>query len=190
MRYCEQAPAKLNLSLAVEPRIVAGKHPLTSIFVTIDLCDTLIFDFEEGVRLAPDALDFELNVSAQLGRCAAEIEHELGASHEDNLVLKAVRLFLETFGAEVIPARQLAITLEKGIPLQAGLGGGSSDAAAALRVLARVAGLEPTAPALLEVARELGADVAFFLHGGCALMTGFGDELVEHLPVPHLDLRF
>ena len=180
MRHIERAHAKLNLLLAVQPCIVDGKHLLTSVFLNIGLHDTLTFDFEAGSSLSSEAVSYEFVTALQVGifDCALE----------NNMVVKAVRLFLETFGAKAIPAKQLHILLDKQIPLQAGLGGGSSDAAAVLRMLTRLANMQPTMPALIKLAQRLGADVPFFLHGGCAHMGGFGDELIECLPVPQLDL--
>ncbi|MDR2713923.1 MAG: 4-(cytidine 5'-diphospho)-2-C-methyl-D-erythritol kinase [Coriobacteriales bacterium] len=200
----EYAPAKLNLFLGVEPRIVDGKHPLTSVFTTIDLCDVLHFDFGDDGESAQDAVLTPEAVSFELAPTPEAESLDLALS--DNLVMKAVQAFFASFettneetattavnastapAAPRIPASHLHITLEKHIPSQAGLGGGSSDAATTLRVLARSAGLDPTSPEIIRIAQTLGADVPFFLYGGCVLMKGFGDEFVERLPVPPLDI--
>jgi len=180
MRLVEEAPAKLNLFLGVQPCIVDGKHPLTSVFTTISLHDVLTFDFMEGGSLSLDAVTLETDSST------------LDIPPDENIVMRAVQAFDEAFGLARIPALQLHISLEKRIPVQAGLGGGSSDAAATLKVLARisdiVSGIDPTTPELLEVARRLGADVPFFLYGACVHMGGFGDEFIERLALPVLDL--
>ena len=82
----------------------------------------------------------------------------------------------------VFPGQMLKIEVEKHIPAGGGLGGGSADAAAALRAFCRLHNLNPLGEKVLRVARGLGADVAFFLYGGAALMGGRGDELVRCLP--------
>ena len=178
MRVIAQAPAKLNLLLAVEPRIVNGKHPLVSVFTTIGLSDTLVFDFEKGA----DAPTLEVHYAQ--GIDAFDI------TPEENTVLRAAQTFASIFENDAFPVglEHPHITLEKRIPHQAGLGGGSSDAAAVLRVLAQIAGVDLKAHKLVECARGIGADVPFFLTQGCALMTGFGDELKEILPMPHLEI--
>ncbi|MDR2108875.1 MAG: hypothetical protein LBP28_05405 [Coriobacteriales bacterium] len=114
---------------------------------------------------------------------------------EDNLITKAVRAFeaaLATDYDRSVPASHLRVTLKKRIPAQAGLGGGSADAAATIQALAQHCGLsvQKDADFLHRVARAVGADVAFFLAGGCALMGGFGDVLEQRLPspVPALDI--
>ena len=180
MRVVEQAPAKVNLFLGVEPRIVSGKHLLTSVFTTISVYDTLTFDIEQGPALDSDAVTLDMTAAARV------VLPDISA--DDNVVLQAVRAFISKFGHESVPAQKFHITLEKRIPAQAGMGGGSSDAAATLKVLARLSGMEQTAPELLEVARKLGADIPFFLFGGCVLMDGFGDSFVERLTLPQTDL--
>ncbi|HJQ77162.1 MAG TPA: hypothetical protein VJ948_07850 [Acidimicrobiia bacterium] len=140
-----EAPAKLNLSLLVSPPRSDGYHPLDSLVQTIDWCDRLEVRAGEG----RDTLDSDI---------------------EDNLVEKALGRLREI--AEVPP---LALTLDKEIPVGAGMGGGSSDAAATL-----VAGAEATGfprSRLHEVATRVGADVPFFLEGGTVMMTGVGDEI-------------
>jgi 4-diphosphocytidyl-2-C-methyl-D-erythritol kinase len=101
--------------------------------------------------------------------------------------MRAVLSFLDAFGQRALRANSLHVSLKKRIPCEAGLGGGSSDAAAAIQVLAGHAGVDPCGEECLALARSLGADVPFFLYGGCALMDGYGDRLVERCPAPHLD---
>ena len=180
MRLVEYAPAKVNLFLGVQPGIVDGRHLLTSVFSTIALFDKMTFDFEEGTSLDNNAVTLEIPED----HTTASINLPL----DENIVMQAVKVFLSTFGAEAVPAKSLHIRLEKQIPTQAGLGGGSSDAAATLKALAHVAGVDSTATALFECARSIGSDVSFFLCGGCAHMDGFGDKLVEQLVLPELDL--
>jgi 4-diphosphocytidyl-2-C-methyl-D-erythritol kinase len=142
-----EAPAKLNLFLELLARRPDGYHELDSIFAAIDLRDTLT------VEPAP--------------RMSLTVEGLPAPEGPGNLAWRAA----EALG---IPAR---IHLRKRIPMGAGLGGGSSDAAAVLKALG--AGLDRAR--LLEVARTLGADVPFFLTGGTARCRGVGD-LVEPLP--------
>jgi 4-diphosphocytidyl-2-C-methyl-D-erythritol kinase len=152
----ELAPAKLNLSLEVIGRRPDGYHDLATIFQTVALSDELY--------LAP-ADDLSL-----------ECDHpELGG--EENLVLRAARALRALLGTDA-GAR---LTLRKHIPIAAGLGGGSSDAAATIRGLIRLWGASVDPGELSALARELGADVPFLLWGGRALAAGVGDEL-EWLP--------
>ena len=140
-----EAPAKLNLSLLVSPPRVDGYHPLESLVQTIEWCDLL----EVGAGEGHDSLDSDI---------------------EDNLVLKAIEQLRRS--AEV-PA--LAMKLTKAIPVAAGLGGGSSDAAAALRAAADIAGLSEDL--VRDAAFRVGADVSLFLTGGSLIMTGVGVDL-------------
>lgn len=141
-----EAPAKLNLSLLVSPPRKDRLHPLVSLVQTVDWLDRL--DVEPG-----------------------EGEDRLETEIEDNLVLRALAL-----AREVGSVPPLALGLEKEIPVAAGLGGGSSDAAAAL-VAASDFGDVPdvTLPAL---ASRVGADVPLFLTGGTLMISGVG-EIVE-----------
>jgi 4-diphosphocytidyl-2-C-methyl-D-erythritol kinase len=154
-----RAHAKLNLSLKVLGKRPDGYHELRSVFQTIGLHDTLEFAFTPGRRMAI-ALDDPLKI-------------------ENNLVERAARLFCEE--KEVQGA--LHIRIEKRIPLGAGLGGGSSDAAAVLLTLPVLTGRNTEAEDLARMAVRLGSDVPFFLHGGTALGLGRGEELYP-LPEP------
>ena len=150
-----EAPAKLNLSLLVHPPDSSGMHPIESLVQTIDLLDRL--EFSEA-----DEDSFQC-VGADL-------------DPDDNLVVAAIAAVREK--GQVPP---LAIRLEKSIPLEAGLGGGSADAAAALLGAVELGGLDETLPS--ELAPEIGADVALFLNGGTQLMTGFGEHLDPQRPL-------
>ncbi len=141
------APAKINLSLLVSSRDETGFHPLRSLVQTIDRCDTL--DVEESEKDELGVVDDAAPV-------------------EDNLVWKAVSVVREQF--EVAP---IAMKLAKQIPMEAGLGGGSTDAAAALVAALALAGQPPSLAA--GMAQKVGADVAFPLVGGTAEMTGYGE---------------
>ena len=145
------AYAKLNLVLAVTGVRQDGYHLLDSIFCQIDLCDTLLMEKAEETSFSCSDPSLET---------------------PDNLVLKAVDLFSQRMG---LPVR-VRVHLDKRIPIQAGLGGGSADAAAALCMLSALyPGLETKA--LPELAVKLGADVPYFLKGGFARAEGTGEIL-------------
>ncbi len=161
----ENAPAKVNLSLRVLARRADGYHELESLVVFADYGDRLTF--------APGgALSLTLS-----GATAAQ-----AGADADNLVLKAARAL-----AARIPSISLgAFHLEKSLPVAAGLGGGSSDAAAALRLIMRANGLAPGAPQPYEAARATGADVPVCLNPRPRLMRGIGEKLSEPLTLPPL----
>jgi 4-diphosphocytidyl-2-C-methyl-D-erythritol kinase len=144
-----EAPGKLNLSLLVGPPRDDGYHPLDSVVQTIEWCDTL--------ELEP--IEDDTDTVTILG---AELDPE------DDLVRKALSALREE-----IKVPPLAIRLEKSLPLGAGLGGGSTDAAAAILGAGRIAGID--AQRLPAVAIRVGADVPLFLTGGTLRMGGVGD---------------
>jgi 4-diphosphocytidyl-2-C-methyl-D-erythritol kinase len=163
--WTASAHAKINLHLAVHERRADGFHALTTVFQAIGLADRLTIARRDG----PLTL-----------RCPG------GAAPEDdtNLVLRAMRALARELGRAEPDG--LVVTLDKQVPSQAGLGGGSSDAMTALRLLCEVWRV-PQAPALLErVGRTLGSDVPFFALGGTALGRGRGDELTPLPPLPPL----
>ncbi len=149
-----QAPAKVNLTLEVLGRRPDDYHALRSLMVPVDLCDEIEIEAAEGLQLTCD-------------------DPTLVA--DDNLVLRAAR---------AIGLRDLHIALRKRIPVQAGLGGGSSDAAALL--LAARAGLFGALPAWedLATARSLGSDLPFFLAEGAALVEGTGERVTPVGAIP------
>jgi len=152
-----RAHAKINLSLAVGPVRPDGYHPLETVFQSLALHDTL----SVTVRRGPFALtctDPEVPVDAR------------------NLVWRAAQQVWEALGRRGEP-HGVAIAINKHIPMQAGLGGGSADAAAALVVLHRLWTAKRARTDLATIAARLGADVPFFLMGGTALGLGRGDDL-------------
>lgn len=152
--------AKLNTYLDVLPKRADGYHDIETLFVSISLYDELRFEVcGDGVHLA----------------CNAE---NLGAP-EDNLAVRAARLLQAREGC----ALGVSITLDKRIPVAAGLAGGSGNAAATLRALNRLWGLDLPDERLLALGLELGSDVPFCLTGGYAAATGRG-EVLTPLPVP------
>jgi len=172
-----QAPAKLNLSLAVLARRPDGFHEIESLMVPVTLHDTLSFRALSGpdVRLA-------VRFGGRLARPdAAPLRRDVPAD-ESNLVVRAARLL----AAETGETRGLEIDLVKEIPSGAGLGGGSSDAAAALVGAARAWGIDWPQPRLADLAARLGSDVPFFLGGGPAIASGRGEALVPVAGIPPL----
>ncbi|MEY4531740.1 MAG: hypothetical protein RLZZ156_2461 [Deinococcota bacterium] len=155
----EFARAKINLGLAVTGRLENSYHTLDTLFCTLDVGDTL--------TLEPTDLGIELSV--------------LGADlpvTSENLVYRAAQVYLEA--AEIKAGVRL--TLEKRLPIAAGLGGGSSDAAACLRGLQR---LYPSEVDLHSLAKNLGADVPFLIRGGAARASGIG-EVLEPVELPKI----
>jgi 4-diphosphocytidyl-2-C-methyl-D-erythritol kinase len=151
------APAKVNLCLGVGAIRADGFHSVETILHTLRLADTLTLTPADDLRVTCD--------------------RDLGIPARSNLAYKAAEAFSAGFDVDVL----LDIHIEKRIPSGAGLGGGSSDAAAVLAGLAHWAGLPRDDGRLVAIAAGLGADVPFFLQGGAALMAGRGDELVRHL---------
>ncbi|HLF79839.1 MAG TPA: 4-(cytidine 5'-diphospho)-2-C-methyl-D-erythritol kinase [Dehalococcoidia bacterium] len=156
------APAKLNLALEVISRRADGYHEVASLMQTIDLADRVRLTEAEDIELSI-AGDMVLNVPSEGPR---------------NLAYAAAVAMREVSGRSDLGVR---IQLEKNIPAGAGLGGGSSDAAAVLRGLNQLWGLNHNVMLLESLAQRLGSDVTFFLHGGTALVSGRG-ERVEELP--------
>jgi 4-diphosphocytidyl-2-C-methyl-D-erythritol kinase len=153
----EQARAKVNLTLRVVGRRIDGYHDLESVVAFADCADTLTLEPADALSLTT------------LGPRATDC----GVA-EDNLVLKAARLLAE----RVEGLRSGRFELQKHLPVAAGIGGGSADAAAALRLLARLNDLALDDPQIMEAARLTGADVPVcVLSRGC-VMTGVGDSLL------------
>lgn len=150
----EPAPAKLNLALHVRGRLADGRHRIETIFV-----------FCEAGDLVEATLAEHLTLSLR-GPFASQL-----AAEEDNLVLRAARALRSA--AQVGPGA--ALTLDKQLPVASGIGGGSADAAAALRLLTRLWHIDPATAAAL--APTLGADVPACLLGRTCRGSGAGDEL-------------
>jgi 4-diphosphocytidyl-2-C-methyl-D-erythritol kinase len=148
------ANAKINLTLDVIQRLPSGYHQVDMLMQSIDLADRLTFETAESLSL-------------QVPGCPA--------LEADNLILKAAETLRQAAGRR-LGARVL---LEKRIPLQAGLGGGSADAAAALIALNRLWGLDLPTASLIKIGATIGADVPFCLLGGSMRATGIGTELVR-----------
>lgn len=147
------ANAKINLSLDVAGKREDGYHDVSMIMQEVDLCDKLVIDQSEGegIELWCDKL-----------MCDA-----------DNIAYKAAWIYYQKTGI----VRKCSMKLYKNIPVCAGLGGGSSDAAAVLKALNELNGYVLTNDELKELGLKLGADVPFFIEGGTALAEGIGERL-------------
>jgi 4-diphosphocytidyl-2-C-methyl-D-erythritol kinase len=155
------APGKLNWSLEVLRFRPDGYHEIRSVLQTIDLCDVITLE---------EAADVSLDITGDAGM--------LGDDPIDtNLAYRAALAFQKLTRAR----RGVHIVLEKHVPVAAGLGGGSSDAAAVLRGLNVLWGIAQPEANLIEIAGELGSDPAFFVVGGTAAVSGRGEH-VEPLP--------
>ena len=152
-----RAFAKLNLDLRVLGKRPDGYHELRTVFQTISLADSIEMAFTPGRKTAVELQD--------------------ALAIPDNLVTRAAHLALEAMRTR----GRVEIRLTKRIPMGAGLGGGSSDAAAVLLALPVLAGRKVDLPKLSEIAQQLGSDVPFFLVGGTAVGIGRGAEL---FPLP------
>ena len=151
--YDVAAPAKLNLFLHVTGRRADGYHLLQSVFMLIDWCDKLHLELRSG---------------------SAITREDVGpALPADDLTTRAARALQQATGC----TSGVHITLEKFVPSQAGMGGGSSDAASCLLALNRLWQLNLTARELAVIGLKLGADVPFFIHGRNAWVEGIGERI-------------
>jgi 4-diphosphocytidyl-2-C-methyl-D-erythritol kinase len=150
-------PAKINLFLEIQDRRPDGYHDLGTLFQTVEVADTLTAEPWDTLALdCPDGIT---------------------ADPAQNLVLKAARLLQESFADRIDAKAGIRFTLDKVLPMGAGLGGGSSNAAAALLLGNRIWKLGLTPEQLLPYAARLGADVPFFLLGDTQFGEGKGERL-------------
>lgn len=155
-----EAPAKVNLFLRITGRREDGYHTLESLMQKVSLFDTLdMHRCESGIRLQCSGGDLPVN--------------------EDNLAYRAAVIFFKTMANRMaVKETGVVITLHKLIPIAAGLGGGSSDAAAVLRGMQHIFGVDCSSTEMAAMGLELGADVPFFLNDSPAcLATGIGERL-------------
>ena len=159
MEIIEKAPAKINLGLDIAGKYEDGYHELAMVMTSVDLNDYVtVRELDEDV----------IQVSSNNSRMPL---------NKKNDVYKVARLIKERFAIK----QGVAISLEKNIPICAGLGGGSSDAAATIRALDKLWYLKMTKAEMAEIGFAVGSDVPYCLKGGCALVTGKGEQ-VELLP--------
>jgi 4-diphosphocytidyl-2-C-methyl-D-erythritol kinase len=170
-RLALEAPAKINLYLKVTGRRADGYHTLDTLMQKVNLCDEL------ELRLCEQGVHFSCPGSPVLENC-------------DNLVYRAAELFLQTVGRQRsgLPCG-VEISLKKNIPVAAGLGGGSSDAAATLKGLDALLGCGCSGEELAAMGLRLGADVPFFLADtSAAIAKGIGEILTPVAPLSGYDI--
>ena len=153
------APAKINLYLHILGRRPDGFHELETLMAPISLGDTL------DVELTPQGIEFTCSDPSL-------------SDAQDNLATKAARVFLDEFNLTT----GLRIHLEKQVPVGAGLGGGSSDAATVLLLLRELTGIKCADEKLAELAARLGSDIPFFIYQTPAICKGRG-EIIEPVPL-------
>jgi len=159
-----EAPAKINLYLEVGPPRPDGYHPVRTVLQAVEICDLLEIEVTEG----GEGIQLAVEGDAPAG--------------DDNLCHRAAAVFLAATGMRM----GVKMKLSKRIPQAAGLGGGSSDAAAVLRILNFIAGEALNREELLRTAASLGMDVPFFLVGGTALGQGKGERITPLPQAPPL----
>lgn len=193
------APAKVNLFLDIQGIREDGYHNLTTVMQALSLHDTLHFalvgedrlheflDAESTARAGKDGcIGVAIRIVDRSAQAHGMTSSSVGATNiptEENLIFKAIDSFARKY--HLADRMGLDVSVEKHIPMQAGLGGGSSDCAATLLAMQRLFGIGDSGDkdGLLDLAASLGADVSFFLHGGCALMEGTGARF-EHALKP------
>ena len=164
--YDVPAPAKLNLFLHIRGRRPDGYHLIQSVFMLIDWCDTLHFESRSDGQIS----------RIDIGCAKAD------ALPTNDLTVRAAKALKQACGTSL----GVQISLDKHIPAQAGMGGGSSDAASCLLALQRLWGVKLPPSELLAIATNLGADVPFFLFGGNAWVEGVGEQLTP-ISLPSAD---
>lgn len=160
------APAKINLFLHVGSARADGYHPIESLVAFADYGDDL--------RFTPGGNGYSISVGGPFAKDAGDPAH--------NLVIKAAAALKQ----KIPNARGGEFLLTKNLPAGAGLGGGSSDAAAALRLIAAESAIAPGDPALHAAARETGADILVCLEKKARIISGVGDVLSEPVVIPPL----
>lgn len=161
MTITVRAAAKVNLALAVEGRRADGYHLLRTVMQSVGLYDTVQVTLEPGEGVTLDCDDPSV------------------PTDDRNTAVRAAQFFQRQYGCR----NRIALRLDKQIPLEAGLGGASADAAAVLFALEKLYGAAPTPSERLELAVRIGADVPFCLTGGTQLATGIGETLTALPPL-------
>ncbi|MFZ0886929.1 MAG: 4-(cytidine 5'-diphospho)-2-C-methyl-D-erythritol kinase, partial [Candidatus Binataceae bacterium] len=161
------APAKINLFLRVVGRRPDGFHQLDSVFLPISIHDRI------AIEIRPSRAG---SITLKCDRAGLPLD-------ERNLAVRAARAFMNEFGV----AAEASIGIHKEIPVGAGLGGGSSDAGAVLRMMAALYRIEAV-ERLFKLALALGADVPFFIDPRPARIGGIGERIAPLGPLPRLDL--
>lgn len=165
----EKAYAKVNLTLDITGRRDDGYHLVRMVMQTLDIADVLTFERSNGKT--------EIILKSQGGSMPLEVG-------KDNLIYKAAELILDRYVREKDPEAGVRITLEKNIPIAAGMAGGSSDAAATLKGVTKLYELTVNDADLRNLGVTLGADVPYCIMGGTALSEGIGEELTRLPELP------
>lgn len=164
-RYTIKAYAKVNLGLDVVRRLPNGYHQVKMIMQTVGIYDELTMEkTAEGITITTDSGELPTD--------------------ENNLIYKAAKLMREKYGID----GGMRIHLRKNIPIAAGMAGGSTDAAATMKGINTLFGLEVKSGELMEEAVKIGADVPYCIMGGTALAEGIGEKLTALPSVPHMFL--
>jgi 4-diphosphocytidyl-2-C-methyl-D-erythritol kinase len=159
-----EAAAKINIGLEIgEPR-ADGYHSIAGIFHSVGIADAIVCEVGDGEGIA--------------------VEGNFDCAPEATTVWKAARLFLERTGERC----RVRLAVQKEIPVMAGRGGGSADAAATIAVLDRLLATGLDYPAMRAIGAKVGADVPFFLPGGAALVSGLGEIIEPIAPRPELGI--
>ncbi|MFK7961567.1 MAG: 4-(cytidine 5'-diphospho)-2-C-methyl-D-erythritol kinase [Phycisphaerales bacterium] len=169
------APAKVNLALAVGPPRPDGLHPIASWMATVDLCDELLLTRLEEDRLSRYAI---------LWHDDALRRTDIDWSITSDLAVRAHLAVEQTIGRRL----PVQLRLDKRIPVGGGLGGGSADAAAMIVGLERLFGLSLDAADRHRIAHELGSDVPFLLDGGSAFVGAVGEVIEPHADTPSIPM--
>lgn len=159
-----KAPAKINLALDVCGILENGYHSIKSVFQTVSLYDEITVELNNSGTIT---------VNCCLPEKFAHADPVPGG--EKNIAYKAAWLFLDTVNS----GKGCDIAIIKGIPSQAGMGGGSTDAAAVITCLNKLTGADLDIPSLQSIGKKIGADVPFFFTGGTAYVSGIGEEIVS-----------
>ncbi len=155
-----RACAKINLGLDVISKRSDGYHNIKTLMQSIDLCDELCFAKSNNISIKTNRTDLDCSKSNIIYKCIELMQKKSGIKHA-----------------------ALKVTVEKNIPIGAGLGGGSADGAAAISAFNKLYELGYSTKELAEIGKEAGADIPFLITGGCALCEGIGDiitPLNEH----------
>lgn len=158
MTIIEKAPAKINLGLDIMGKRPDGYHDLSMVMVSVDLNDYVSVSEISGSDIVVESNNHKMPLNGR------------------NDVFKAAQLVKETYGID----SGVKIVLEKSIPICAGLGGGSTDAAATIRALDKLWNLHLSKKDMISLGFEIGSDVPYCIDGGCAFISGKG-EIVEQL---------
>ena len=150
-----KAFAKINIGLNIISKRADGYHEIETIFQLIDLYDTIIISKRNDAEIVLNSNNIKIPMN------------------QDNICYEAASLLRDLTGI----SEGINVTINKRIPIGAGLGGGSSDAASVLKGLIKIWGLSLDEVSLMNIAKQIGADVPFFLKGGTAFATGIGEKL-------------